>query len=47
MANSLVNPFELPKVMGYETDGILYGLRMTGKVVKDNCCAVIALEFEG
>ena len=33
--------------MGYETDGILYGLRMIGKVVKGNCFAVIAVEFEG
>ena len=47
MANSLANPFEPPRVMCYETDGILYGLQMIGKVVKGNCCAVIALEFEG
>ena len=47
LVHSLVNPFEPPRVMCYETDGILYGLRMIGKVVKGNCCAVIAVEFEG
>jgi len=47
LVHSLVNPFEPPRVMRYETDGILYGLRMIGKVVKGNCCAVIAVEFEG
>ena len=47
LVHSLVNPFEPPRVMCYETEGILYGLRMIGKVVKGNCCAVIAVEFEG
>ena len=44
---TVVNPFEPPRGMCYETDGILYELQMIGKVVKGNCCAVIAVEFEG
>ena len=47
LVQRLVNPFEPPRVMCYETDRILYGLRMIGKVVKGNCWAVIAVEFEG
>ena len=47
LVHSMVKPFEPPKVMCYETDGILFGLRMIGKLVRGNCCAVIAVEFEG
>ena len=46
LVHSLVNPFEMPRVVHYEVAGILYGVWMIGKVVKGNCCAVIAIEFE-
>tara|TARA_B100000676_G_C17842623_1_gene713792 strand:+ start:767 stop:880 length:114 start_codon:yes stop_codon:yes gene_type:complete len=36
----------MPRVVHYEVAGILYGVWMIGKVVKGNCCAVIAIEFE-
>ena len=32
LVHSLVNPFEPPRVICYETDGILYRLRMIGKI---------------
>nr|WP_306265542.1 succinylglutamate desuccinylase/aspartoacylase family protein [Pararhizobium sp. IMCC3301] len=45
--HNLGDPSVPPRILHYAIDGLVYGRRQPGRVVKGNCCVVLATPYEG